>query len=65
MAEKALKDIKHSDRILEVLKKPRMLQQVANLTSIDVKTVQRSLTQLSKGGYIAKDSAGLWLSNVH
>jgi len=60
MATKPLAKIKHGELVLGVIPEARFFNDIARSTSLDVKTLQQTLANLAKNGYIVKDSKDQW-----
>lgn len=61
MKHKQVKDIKHGERVLQVITQPQTFGSVCSAVSLDKLTVQKVLSDLNKYGYISKDSRGMWI----
>lgn len=61
MKHKQLKDIKHGERVLQVIAQPQTFGGVCSAVSLDKLTVQKALADLFKYGYISKDARGMWI----
>jgi phosphoribosyl-AMP cyclohydrolase len=59
--KKDVRDIKYADRVLPVLRTTGLFGDILNLVSLDRLALQKTLADLSKHGYISKDSRGLWV----
>ena len=62
MKKKALKDIKHGERMLSLLSQPQTFVDLCKQTSMDKLTVQKVLADLQKYSYITKTIRGLWVA---
>jgi DNA-binding IclR family transcriptional regulator len=61
MAKKELKDIKHGQRVVDVLTHgPLFHKEIEQLSSLDTKTTQTVINNLKKHGFINKDTTGRW-----
>lgn len=63
MKIKALKDIKHGQRFIPLMKQPQTFVDLCKQTSMDKSTVQKVLADLQKYGYITKTIRGLWVAS--
>jgi len=59
---KKINDIKHGDRVLNLLSKPCLFSEIVNKSFLDTHVVQRVLAALQKSAYIVKDERGLWVA---
>jgi len=57
---KNLDDIKFGRNVMNALETPGFFADLANRTSLDHKTLQRTLAKLTKHGYIVKTTRGEW-----
>ena len=55
-----IQDIKFGEHVLGSLDVPRFFADLVNKTSLDHKTLQRTLDKLRKHGYVARSSREEW-----
>lgn len=63
MKTKAIKDIKHGEKVMTFLSQPQTFVDLCKQTSMDKLTVQKVLADLQKYGYITKTIRGLWVAS--
>lgn len=62
MKKKSLEDIKHGERVYNVVSAPCTFNDVVTKSSLDKLTTQKVLATLQKHGYVTKDSRDLWVA---
>jgi len=60
VAKKELKDIKHSEKIINSLDIPRTYNDLTRLSSLDLVSLKKVLALLLKNEYIFKNSRDMW-----
>lgn len=60
MVKKELKDIKHSNKVMNLLDSPRTYDELLRLSFLDLASLKKVLALLIKNEYIFKNSRDLW-----
>jgi len=60
VVKKELKDIKHSNKVMNLLDSPRTYDELLRLSFLDLASLKKVLALLIKNEYIFKNSRDLW-----
>lgn len=60
MKKKQIADIKYGERVYSILSNPLTFQDVCMRASLDKHTVQKTLADLQKHGYISKNERSMY-----